>query len=66
MLDRRDILVASATVVASSLIAPSAPTMAQTMTIPATKRGFLDRPGCKKSPDQGRRLFSPTALAATT
>ena len=47
MLDRRDILAGSATALAASLFALSTPAVAQAVTIPETKRGFLDRPGCK-------------------
>jgi hypothetical protein len=42
MIDRRDILVGSATAVAASLLAPSKPALAQATTVPGTKRGFLD------------------------
>src|SRR6516165_2087661 len=47
MIDRRDILVGSATAVAASLLAPSAPALEQATTVPGTKRGFLERPGCR-------------------
>lgn len=47
MLDRRDVLAASATALAASLSAPATPAGAQAVTVPETKRGLLDRPGCK-------------------
>jgi 3-oxoadipate enol-lactonase len=47
MIDRRDILVGSATALAASLLTPSTPALAQATTVPGTKRGFLERPGCR-------------------
>jgi len=44
MLDRRDFLLGSAAAVAMSLLRPA---FAQTTTSAATKRGFLERPGCR-------------------
>lgn len=47
MFDRRDVLAASATAFAASLITPSTAAFAQAMTASSTKRGFLERPGCR-------------------
>lgn len=48
MIDRRDILVGSATAaLAASVLTSTTPALAQGTTAPATKRGFLDRPGCR-------------------
>jgi 3-oxoadipate enol-lactonase len=47
MTDRRDILVGSATALAASVFTSTTPALAQGTTAPATKRGFLDRPGCR-------------------
>ena len=47
MIDRRDILVGSATALAASAFTSTTPALAQGTTAPATKRGFLDRPGCR-------------------
>src|SRR5262249_61586302 len=48
MIDRRDILVGSATAaLAASVFTSTTPALAQGTTAPATKRGFLDRPGCR-------------------
>jgi pimeloyl-ACP methyl ester carboxylesterase len=44
MCDRRDFILGSAAVVATSLLTPA---FAQTMTAAATRRGFLERPGCR-------------------
>jgi len=44
MFNRRDFLIASATAVAASFLRPA---FAQTTTAAATKRGFLERPGCR-------------------
>jgi len=44
MFNRRDFLLASATLVAASLLTPA---FAQTTTAPAIRRGFLERPGCR-------------------
>ena len=44
MLDRRDFLLGSAAAVTMSLLRPA---FAQTTTSAATKRGFLERPGCR-------------------
>ena len=44
MFNRRDFLLASATTVAASFLTPA---FAQTTTTPATRRGFLERPGCR-------------------
>jgi len=44
MLNRRDFLLGSAAAVAMSLLRPA---FAQTTTASATKRGFLERPGCR-------------------
>jgi len=44
MLNRRDFLLGLAAIAAISLVTPA---FAQTTTTPATKRGFLDRPGCR-------------------
>ena len=46
MIDRRDILVGSATALTASFLTPS-PALTQATTVPGTKRGFLDRPGCR-------------------
>ena len=46
MIDRRDILVGSATALTASFLTPS-PALAQATTVPGTKRGFLERPGCR-------------------
>jgi len=47
MFDRRDLLFASATALTTSLVIQSAPTLAQSVTVPGTKRGFVERPGCR-------------------
>src|SRR5947209_18940988 len=47
MIDRRDVLVGSATALAASLMTPAMPAFAQATTVPGSKRGFLDRPGCR-------------------
>jgi hypothetical protein len=47
MIDRRDILVGSVTALVASLLTPSTPALAQATTVPGTKRGFLERPGCR-------------------
>jgi hypothetical protein len=47
VIDRRDVLVASATALATSLMIPAMPAFAQATTVPGSKRGFLDRPGCR-------------------
>src|SRR5207302_4769089 len=47
MIDRRDILVGSATALAASVFTSTTRALAQGTTAPATKRGFLDRPGCR-------------------
>jgi pimeloyl-ACP methyl ester carboxylesterase len=47
MFDRRDVLVASATALTTSLIAQSTPAFAQSVTVPDTKRGFVERPECR-------------------
>ena len=47
MIDRRDVLVGSATALAASLMTPAVPAFAQATTVPGSKRGFLDRPGCR-------------------
>jgi len=48
MIDRRDILVGSATAaLAASVLTSTTPALAQGTTAAATKRGFLDRPGCR-------------------
>jgi pimeloyl-ACP methyl ester carboxylesterase len=47
MIDRRDILLGSATALAAALVAPGTPAYAQAVTVPATKRGMLERPGCR-------------------
>jgi 3-oxoadipate enol-lactonase len=47
MIDRRDILVGSTATLAASLLTPSTPVLAQVVTVPGTKRGFLERPGCR-------------------
>ena len=44
MCDRRDFILGSAAVVATSLLTPA---FAQTTTAAATRRGFLERPGCR-------------------
>jgi hypothetical protein len=46
MIDRRDVLVGSATALAASMFTSTKPALAQGVTVPGTKRGFLDRPGC--------------------
>jgi hypothetical protein len=45
MIDRREIIFGSATALAASLLTPSTLALAQTTTVPGTKRGFLERPG---------------------
>jgi pimeloyl-ACP methyl ester carboxylesterase len=47
MIDRRDVLVGSATALAASMFTSITPVLAQGTTVPGTKRGFLDRPGCR-------------------
>jgi len=47
MIDRRDVLVGSATALAASLTLSSSSAVAQGVVAPGTKRGFLDRPGCR-------------------
>ena len=47
MNDPRDVLVGSATAFAASLVPPATAAFAQAMTVPSSKRGFLDRPGCR-------------------
>ena len=47
MFDRRDLLFASATALTTSLVIQSTPTLAQSVTVPGTKRGFVERPGCR-------------------
>ena len=47
MIDRREVLAASATALAASLVTPSTAAFAQATTAPGTTRGFLERPGCK-------------------
>src|SRR5215475_4235065 len=48
MIDRRDILVGSATAaLAASVLTSTPPALAQGTTAPATKRGYLNRPGCR-------------------
>jgi pimeloyl-ACP methyl ester carboxylesterase len=47
MMGRRDILVGSATALAASMFTATKPALAQGVTVPGTKRGFLDRPGCR-------------------
>jgi 3-oxoadipate enol-lactonase len=44
MFDRRDILAASATALATALAGPASPAFAQAMTVPGIKRGYLQRP----------------------
>jgi len=44
MCDRRDFILGSAAVVATSLLTPA---FAQTTTAAAARRGFLERPGCR-------------------
>jgi 3-oxoadipate enol-lactonase len=46
LIDRRDVLAASASALAAPLITPSTAAFAQAATVPGTKRGFLERPGC--------------------
>ena len=47
MFDRRDVLFASATALTTSLVIQSTPTLAQSVTVPGTKRGFVERLGCR-------------------
>jgi 3-oxoadipate enol-lactonase len=47
MIDRRDVLIGSATAFATSLIAESRPAVAQSVIAPRTQSGFLDRSGCR-------------------
>jgi len=47
MFDRRDVIVASATALTTSLIAQATPAFTQSVTVPGTKRGFVERPGCR-------------------
>lgn len=47
MIDRRDVLLGSATALAASLDAGSRPAAAQSVIAPRTESGFLDRPGCR-------------------
>jgi len=48
MINRRDVLVASATALAgSTFTSTKSSALAQGVTVPGTKRGFLDRPGCR-------------------
>lgn len=44
MLDRRDVLPGSGTVMTTSLLTPA---LAQFTTVPATQGGFVERPGCR-------------------
>lgn len=47
MIDRRDIIVASAATLAASMLAETQPAFAQAVSAPETRTGYLDRPGCK-------------------
>jgi 3-oxoadipate enol-lactonase len=47
MIDRRNLLVGSATAFATSLVTQPTPGFAQSVTVPGTKRDFLNRPGCR-------------------
>ena len=48
MINRRDVLVASATALAgSTFTSTKSSALAQGVTVPGTMRGFLDRPGCR-------------------
>jgi 3-oxoadipate enol-lactonase len=47
MIDRRDILISSATALAASLVADPRLAAAQSVIAPKTQSGFLDRPGCR-------------------
>jgi hypothetical protein len=47
MIDRRDVLIGSAAALAASVFTSTTPALAQGTTVPGTKRGFLDRPGCR-------------------
>jgi pimeloyl-ACP methyl ester carboxylesterase len=47
MIDRRDVLISSATALAATLVADPRPAAAQSVTAPKTQSGFLDRPGCR-------------------
>ena len=44
MFNRREFVLGSATAVMTSLVTPA---FAQTTTVAGTKRGFLERPGCR-------------------
>jgi 3-oxoadipate enol-lactonase len=46
MIDRRDVVVGSATTLAVSLVLPSISALAQSASVPGPERGFLERPGC--------------------
>src|SRR6516162_9101165 len=54
MIERRDVLIASATALAASLIADSRPAAAQSVIAPKMQSGFLDRPGVSPS---GNAIF---------
>jgi 3-oxoadipate enol-lactonase len=47
MIRHKDTLVGSATALAASSLTSSSPALAQGTIVPATKRGFLERPGCR-------------------
>jgi len=47
MIERRDVLIGSATALAASLVADSRPAAAQSVIAPKMQSGFLDRPGCR-------------------
>jgi len=47
MVDRRHVLIGSATALAASVFTSATPALAQSKTVPGTRRGFLDRPGCR-------------------
>src|SRR5215213_5002258 len=47
MRDRRDVLLGSVAALAASGFTLTTPAHSQSITVPATKRGFLDRPGCR-------------------
>jgi hypothetical protein len=60
MIDRRDILVGSATALAASLVTQSTLTFAQPVTVPVRKAAFLSDLGAAstmRSRDQARRHF---------
>ena len=66
MINRREFVLGLAVAVAMFVLRPA---FAQTTTAADTKRGFLERPGCRvyyEVTDQGQRSSLPMGLAAIT